>query len=749
MGIDPISWVFLGVMALSAIFAYSSMKGANTNPSDMEPAGMDSFQVTQAREGSCVPLVYGRVRIPGNILWYGNLVTEAIIQEVEGGKGGGGSEDVVSGYKYYMDVWQAIGMGKLSIVKTFIHDEDQIPSAQNTIFNDGTQSTYPTEPGVFATKLKGVSHVFYKKWHLGDNTTNVPTIHFVVERVLQTGISYQNLSNGSNPSAIIYDLLLKAGIQHSEIDTSSFNTAAAYWNSQGYGLNLIFNRQEHVARMIEKVLQYVDGLLYINRSGKFSLKAYDPAEASADVMNEDDFIDFSFTRSSYEETFNDFRGTFTDESQNFSQRAVVIQNPASIQLLGYKRQASVDLNAFRDASTASRRLTEVMKRQSYPAASIDFKTNLRFSHLERGVKITVSHSDYGIVSMDFRIMTVDYTNIDREEISFQAVQVVETIHDDVFQDVGGSSWSPPDKTVQNLYKVKIFEMPYNSTTGKDPAYLLLTAREKGMEVGFELLFSNTGADYVSMGTFTTWSQAGTLGEDYPATTFNVDDDRGILYTPYRDDPAFGTISRAELFSRMRVAIVGNEMMAFQAVTPEGPSSYRLKGVLRGLLNTPIENHYQNDQIFITNLGDNILQGVTASSFFLKLLPYFSNKKLDAGSATAHSASLLNKASTPWPVARIKAVRSGSTVDIEWWPKTQDNTGAGAQSADAYADQYPFPFQGDFQGQKNSDPVSYETVHTKQVIEANAFSLKVRHRVNGKLSPVVTLTVGTSDGEYTV
>ena len=117
--------------------------------------------------------------------------------------------------------------------------------------------------------------------------------------------------------------------------------------------------------------------------------------------------------------------------------------------------------------------------------------------------------------------------------------------------------------------------------------LVLAARELLSEEGVLVERSATNADYSPVGLLSApWAQYGTLAEAYPASTLAVDDTQGLLYRPYKEDPAFGPVSRTDLFGARRMALVGDELMLFQTVVLEGSETTRLSGVVRGYMNTP-------------------------------------------------------------------------------------------------------------------------------------------------------------------
>jgi len=739
--------LMVGIALASSAAMFFFYKDKNTNQDKMQPASLDSFGVSQASEGSVIPIVYGQCLITGNIIYYGGLRVESVYEQSAGGKGGKKKKQVVA-YRYYLDIWQALCLGKVNILKTFLEDEEQSIYNDYTIENDGTESTYPTtEVGTYANKIKGVAHIFYKGMFVGENSTAVPTIKFLVESELDTGLDYENMTNGSNPAAIIKDLLLRSDASdYFDIDDTSFQEAADYWYNKDYALNIVFNSQEDVGQMVQKVLSYVDGILYI-KDGKFKLKAYKENETSVAELAKEDYIEFSFDRFSYDELDNDFRGTFIDKEHLYSERVVVAKNTAIIKETGEVKQQSVDLTAFITADIASKRIFELMKKYSYPVAEINFKTNLSFSNLELGDIVSITHQDYEIDAMGFRIISISFEEIDKNEIEFKAIEDTESKIDNNYQASGGTQWTedPAIGALEDLSKVKIFEMPYNSNTLDSPAFLILCAREAGNEVEYRVLIS-TGSDYYLHTVCNTYSQAGTLDETYIVTK-QCDNKIGILYTHYEDDiaPSFDSIDRTDVFSGTRVAIIGSEIMAFETVTPEGEDSYRLGGIVRGIMGTPIEEHTSGETIYICNILDNYIKNLP-ENFNVKLIPASDYDDLDEADATAHSVTVTYKAMKPRDIALIVAERTGSTIDIQLFPSSPSIAGAGNNSESVTDKEPTFNFSGDFQISYGS-VTEIKTTDYFSITEASEVNITIKHRWNGFLSSGKTIIVGSSDGIY--
>lgn len=767
-----IAAVTIGATVATTLFAKGprSTKGA-----DMAPANLDAFRLTTAEEGTVIPRVFGTVRLPGNLLYYGNLSSEPEYEETTvGGKGGKKKKQkVLQGYHYRMDVWQGIGMGPLELVG--VYQDDRLLTEQGgaiscaeQVWNNGTGAFYPAQAGPYASRLPGVSHIWLRQFYLGFNVSMMPTLHYVVRFCGDIPLEHAILSNGVSPAAIILQLLLDAGASWSSIDKPSFSAAASFWAQKGYGLNIVFSRQKPVRDHIMQVLGAVGGWLIERADGTLSLRAPDPDVAPSATLGEGDFLEgsFSFKRAAWDTTWNDLSGKFTDAAQDYSERAVTANNAASIQLLGLRRKKSVDLTAFSDRSAAQRRIEELRDVESYPAASFSFDVSRDYAHIEQGQILEITHPRFGLSGVRVRVLEVVRGNLSENRISIQARQVVErlsgtfvppgeTLPDPmapstvVYPPVTGiPPWSAPDLSPVPLRHARLFELPRNPETGSEPVVLVLAARELLSEEGVLVERSATNADYSPVGLLSApWAQYGTLAEAYPASTLAVDDTQGLLYRPYKEDPAFGPVSRTDLFGARRMALVGDELMLFQTVVLEGSETTRLSGVVRGYMNTPVQAHASGAAIWVfRNPGEgNTVQGLPIGTHNIKLRPVSGDEVLGADRVDRLSLAVTGKAMVPWPVAGLRAVRTGDSVAVSWSPVDVAFGGAGTRTENEN-EPVPAGFSGDFVlTAAGTEHVVNGTSIT--LTRSGRFALSVTARQLGYVSPAAYVTVESQDGEY--
>ena len=744
------------VLISGALAAYSILTAPKGQGDELGPQTLDSFSVTQAKEGSAVTTVYGRVRVPGAFIFYGNLKSKKIKPDIDGFKGVG-SQNSFAGFQYFLDFWQTIGyvhdQGTISLIETYIDNklEDAALRADNVIFNNGVNGLFPaSQVGPDANAINGVCHIFYEKFFLGDNVTTVPTIHFVVERTLPTTINNANMSNGNNPAAIIYDILKFDDVPDGEIDIAALNVAADFYFSKGQGLNLIFEKHEKPADRISRVLSQVDGTFFVNANGQYSLKAFEPTEAVEETMVDDDFKEFSFRVPAETQLANDFKATFTDESQEFSTRVIPRPNQALILKVGERIPRAIDLTGFRDRDTATSRTIEVMEESTFTAKEFDILTShLGFSLLNPGSLVQINKTDTEPkVSVKARVLEIDTQNVENNGNRIKLRQITEDIPPNFHVIDAGSSNVPLDLSLVAMTNIRIFELPYNKFTGFEPSFLMLAKREKGFEDGFECQFSQQSTqDYISKGLFTSFSQHGTLDEEYPNSTFSIDTNQGILYTPTEFDPVFNPISDDELFLRARFAIIGNEMIAFEDIQPEGVSSFRLSRCIRGVLGTPVETHSVGSEIWLVDIGNNVLQDVNVADFFVKLRPVFRGNSIDLSAVTPIAVTNANKAKKPRRPGRLTAERFGSNVTVTIFPNIPDIDGYGQGSPqDVIPPIQPYPFLGDFI--MNDGTTEDIWITTQRVfVKSGAFTMTIKHRRFNLESDPISVDIGAADGLY--
>lgn len=851
--------VYAAVMIVAAVVSY--VVASSYTPGETTQDPLAALSTTTVREGSVLPVVYGTVRIAGNLLYYGGLKsTPNMVAASGGGKGGGGGDAQQQGYNYQINVWQGICMGKVQLIHTIVNDdpERKIQRSQ-TIWNDGTMTTYPNwifdgvvekatilsgsgpnyslgatkiqpktvalgltiyvnEKGdivslavkddgkgkftnsagtemagwsinyltgvittatalagvrvdfyhgdgkgsdtVYAGPLKGIAHIAYEQWFVGANVYHIPTIHFIVKRIMPLAVDYANMTNGTNPAAVIHDVLMHTlygyygddGSSSAHINLATFNAAAKRWYDMGYGINFAVSSQTDAATVIERVLGWVGGSLYIDEDGRYALQAFDPDDEPLALLEQDDFIEFQITRQGWDSTKNDLRFTYVDSLSNYVSRTFGLYDRANATIQGVAQQSTVDLTCFTDVTTVSKRAWEVLKTSSYPGLTLSFKLlEGRSTLLHVGCVVSISHEQYGINDAKFRITKAELGDQDSLEVLFSAEQMLEALIDSTFGQPVSSipDWTPPDYTPLPLAFAHVFELPWNPVTQYTPFYALLGAR-----VGYEhesnnhQSIVNGTSDFHYLNTTSLFAQYGTLDVAYPATTYEIDDEQGIIYTPYRNDLNPADLLRAETFLNTRFILIGNEIMGIQQHIPYGDgAAFQALGVIRGLFGTTIAHHNAGAGVWIFPASNVMVPISGTQPFWIKMIPATSQGSADASAVTAIGVTPSGKAAATPGVDVIMATVAAGSFTATWFPIVREYTGAGMGAEDTSRDSWPFDRDGDFEYRIGSGtPVNIAACSVTLAISGN-ITFSVRQRVDGQYSGWTSISIANTNGNY--
>lgn len=761
--------LFLGGLAFLSSYFYPTPK-MNYK---MKPAPATEISITQAQEGAPIPIVYGQVKIPGTIIWYGNLWSKEVVEEVSGGGKGGGKkkQKVHKGYIYYFDMWQVICQGKVQVRKLF-RNETQINGILPTggiytdeggnygyvIFNTGADFYHPTinDTGVASvcwSKLPGVAHIFFKNFKIGMNTTVVPTITFEVRRILENipfdtevceygDCGYFYL--GNTPSAVIYDLLVnQIGYDPSLINVQSFAEATEYYKEKKWGINLAITETENVWSIIDRILKAVDSFLYLDENGRLALKVLkDDDEPVATIQ--DDFISFELTKKSITEVPNVFKANILYSGKI---QTVALENPVLLDKTGIYNLQTVDLTMFSNRKVALERLNDLLRRYSYPYATLRITVPAKYSYLEVGDVVNVVNTEAGL-SGQFRIVDINEEDIDKNQVSMMLIQ--HTGH------LVEKTYEPPEivetpsrieANLEPLTEVRILELD------EIEGFLLLVPKKTGTETGYNVYLSKDNVNYSLADTLYTFVDLYELIEDYPADTYDIDDEVGIKVRrvrTYKENEIMTNYTRAELFERNRFLVVDNEIMKFQTVIPLSDDEFLLKGVIRGWHFTKKQYHSQGSLVYIGVLGDNLLEMAISSSYYFKVVPFNHFDSLELSEVSPIHVSCQLKYYKPQGIQRVYVKVETNRLKVDVFPKTKQTvSGAGMLSPEIYSDSYPVSCEGKLMLSINGlDYQTYDSYNIEIGNNSYPVTLKMKQRLNQFDSEEVELFI-PEEGEYVI
>ncbi|MEM6825123.1 MAG: glycoside hydrolase/phage tail family protein [Pseudomonadota bacterium] len=157
----------------------------------VEQGQVDRFRLTGASEGGQIPETYGRMRVPGQVIWASRFLENVEQDQVStGGKGGGGGgTTTVKTYTYSVSLAIALGAGEISRVGRIWADGNEVaPSDLNVRVYSGSQLQLP-DPKIEAIEgagnvpaFRGTAYVVIEDLELAPYGNRVPQFNFEVVR---------------------------------------------------------------------------------------------------------------------------------------------------------------------------------------------------------------------------------------------------------------------------------------------------------------------------------------------------------------------------------------------------------------------------------------------------------------------------------------------------------------------------------------------------------------------------------------
>lgn len=279
----------------------------------------------------------------------------------------------------------------------------------------------------------------------------------------------------------------------------------------------------------------------------------------------------------------------------------------------------------------------------------------------------------------------------------------------------------------------------------------LFAKSDTMQTGAQILMSSLpDQGFEAIASLYSFALYGILTSDYFASQFHYDKDCGLYVGGATDETSFGDISDAQLFRHIpiRFMYIDDEIIGFGSATPVGTDGYYINKILRGLFNTPIQNHKAGTQV-IGGLTDACTCAVAGTgTYYFKIVPmnYLGNP-MDSSNIEPIAVTIFDKSRCPLRPARLQAVRAGNNIALSWIPRVRGYGGAGYLSPELSIDLDPPYFSGHFAYSLNDGPKRVVTEPYLDVTLAGAATAQVWQRDNGVESDGIKLNIPNVDGTY--
>lgn len=363
-------------------------------------------------------------------------------------------------------------------------------------------------------------------------------------------------------------------------------------------------------------------------------------------------------------------------------------DPGNISVQNRVASKTIQLSLFTTNENAVWAAKQQLMKESYPFALISVVVNRNLFRLQVGDCFKFSYGAYGISNMICRVLQIEEESLGSENIVIHAAEDFYAIANSIVEytsPIEPPILSDPYSLSPFIYQ-EVIEAPYLLTT--DIKVIPIAAKSADMDLGMYVYLSfDEGNSYSTIGVASNLRPYGTLIGDYSANTYTIDDEIGFTINFFNDDvDLIETITWPNVLAATNNnAMLGNELITFQSITPISGSQYKIEGIIRGRLDTAKINHFEGEDFYwigplsISSFWHTEISAGADRKF--KLVPYNINSMGDLSQAKAIDLSIEGRAKKPYIprnfVANGSSFASRYTSDIVLtWSPSYRGRGAG-------------------------------------------------------------------------
>lgn len=572
-----------------------------------------SLQVQQSSQGLTLPVIYGRTRVAGNLIWYGDFVTiEHKTTTRQGGKGGGGVTQEDIKYTYEAAVMLALCEGEIQGVGRIWRDKEKFDSLAQlrlTLMRGGDEQPLWTHLQQAkhqdqALNYSGTAYLCSPNYEL---TKSAQIYQHNFEVIGKLG--YSGNIPDANPREIVLDLLTNqrygCGFPSQNIgDTDRYSN---YCRAVGIFLSPAYTEQGEAQRNISELLEQTNSAAVFSQ-GRLKIIPYGDGSYSGNGavyvadnkavydLTDDDFIvsgaqdPVKVERKTNADAFNQIQVEYLDRDNDYNVAIAEVKDQANIEQYGLRPKDAVKMHGICNAKVAQKVAQQLLQRALYVRNEYEFKLGWKYCLLEPMDIVTLTDAGLGLNKTPVRI-----TEIEEDEEGVLSVKAedypvgVYTVSEYPTQPSLGYS-ADYNVSPGNAHVPVIFEAPLQ-LTGGEPQIWLATAGGD-MWGGAEVWVSTDGDSYTRVGAVNHKARFGSLTAALPnGAVFDRTNTLGVEIS------AGQLTGGTEQDSRdlLTLCYVDGEFLAYANAELKGVGRYTLGNLTRGAYGSTIDAHAAGSQ----------------------------------------------------------------------------------------------------------------------------------------------------------
>ncbi|MDI3260373.1 MAG: phage tail protein [Sinobacteraceae bacterium] len=555
----------------------------------------NGIQVQASSFGRALPIVYGRSRINGQLIWYGDF--QAVEHKQQVGKGGG---SVSTSYTYSSSFAVALCEGPIQRLGTIWKGSGQttLSDLQATLMTGAPgQAPWSHWSGAAALNYPYVAYVACLNLQLG-STPTVPNLNWEVYGLLPF-----NAAGGiydAEPSAILNDLLTNPQHGAGWAYLGDLSLYRSYCAAMGIFISPVIE-QENTA------LQHINDLLTITNStavwsnGQLKIVPYSDQAASGNgytytppitavaALGPDQLIEgVTVDRKPLADLYNTIRLEYLDASNNYVTTVAEAKDQSDIDARSVRSQQTITAHAITNAQLATQVAYRILNRQLYVRNTYRFKVPITQIALEPMDVVTLSDPLLGLVAEPVRITQIEENgdgtlSIEAEEFPAGVAEAASYAYEPLAGYVPDSERAP-DATQPPVF----FRAP--QWLVDSPEIWVGIAGAGPNWGGAHVWLSWDGNSYTHVGTVYRGSRYGVTKNALPAGS-DPDTTNSVTLELYGDGQLNGA-STADADRFATLVLIDQELISYSATRLNQDGSYTLgpNYIRRGAYNTAIASH---------------------------------------------------------------------------------------------------------------------------------------------------------------
>jgi len=457
-----------------------------------------------------------------------------------------------------------------------------------------------------------------------------------------------------NPAHIVYQCLTDSawgmGYPTTAVDNDSFTAAADALYAEGFGMSLLWNRQETIEAFVQMALDHIGGMLYVKPdTGAFAIKLiradYDrgtlPQYGPTNLISADDY-----QRQAWGETINEITVIYTAPCTG-KEAATTVQDTANIMTQGSVVAQTRYYPGITNPSLAQRVAMRDLGAASTPLARIKLTATRAAWAVFPGDVFRLTWPEYDIADVVYRALAVNRGTLTDGQIIIDAVEDVYGLPDNTYLvDQPGGWVDPSGEPAPAPYRAMI-EAPYwdlaRNLSAADLDYVdalsgyleTLAVRPSGDAVNYSIYTKVGAADYAERGD----------GDFCPSAT--------VVETLTKTTTAITLASGVDLDIVVAggYAVIENEYVIVSAIDAMAGTAT----ISRGVLDTVPADHAGSSRIWFADgyQGFETTEYADAETVDVKLLTVTGQGELDISLAPSDSLTFDQRQYRPYAPGNLK------------------------------------------------------------------------------------------------